>query len=95
MSKVVEIVVQAVDKASKTFDEVWKSSKKLESALKSVKKYSWIAMTALAGVWTYAVKQAVQLEPVKKSFEDLTKTVWQSSDQMLKSLKEASKWAIS
>jgi uncharacterized protein YoxC len=40
MSKVVEVIVQAVDKASKTFDEVSKSSKKLESALKSVKKYS-------------------------------------------------------
>lgn len=94
MSKVVEIVVQAVDKASKTFDEVWKSSKKLESALKSVKKYSWIAMTALAGVWTLAVKQAVQLEPVKKSFDSLAKSVWQSSDEMLKALKDASKWAV-
>lgn len=94
MSKVVEIVVQAVDKASKTFDEVSKQSKKLESALKSVKKYSWIAMTALAGVWTLAVKQAVQLEPVKKSFDSLAKSVWQSSDQMLKALKDASKWAV-
>lgn len=94
MSKVVEIVVQAVDKASKTFDEVSKWSKKLESALKSVKKYSWIAFTALTGVWTLAVKQAVQLEPVKKSFDQLTKSVWQSSDKMLKSLKEASKWAV-
>lgn len=95
MSKVVEVIVQAVDKASKTFDEVSKSSKKLESALKSVKKYSWIAMTALAGVWTLAVKQAVELEPVKNAFENLSKTVWQSSDQMLKSLKQASKGAVS
>lgn len=95
MSKVVEIVVQAVDKASKTFDEVSKQSKKLESALKSVKKYSWIAMTALAWVWTYAVKQAVQLEPVKKSFDQLTASVWQNSNEMLKALKEASKGAVS
>lgn len=95
MSKVVEVIVQAVDKASKTFDDVSKSSKKLEDALKSVKKYSWIAMTALAGVWTYAVKQAVQMEPVKKSFEQLTASVWQSSEKMLKSLKEASKGAVS
>lgn len=94
MSKVVEIVVQAVDKASKTFDEVWKSSKKLENALKSVKKYSWIAMTALAWVWTYAVKQAVQLEPVKKSFDQLTASVWQNSKQMLSALKDASKGAV-
>lgn len=95
MSKVVEVIVQAVDKASKTFDDVSKSSKKLESALKSVKKYSWIAMTALAGVWTYAVKQAVQLEPVKKSFDQLTASVWQNSNEMLKALKEASKGAVS
>lgn len=94
MSKVVEVIVQAVDKASKTFDDVSKSSKKLEDALKSVKKYSWIAMTALAGVWTYAVKQAVQLEPVKKSFDQLTASVWQNSKEMLKSLKDASKGAV-
>lgn len=95
MSKVVEVIVQAVDKASKTFDDVSKSSKKLESALKSVKKYSWIAMTALAWVTTYAVKQAVQLEPVKKSFDQLTASVWQNSKEMLKSLKQASKGAVS
>lgn len=95
MSKVVEVIVQAVDKASKTFDEVSKSSKKLEDALKSVKKYSWIAMTALAWVWTLAVKQAVQLEPVKKSFDQLTASVWQNSKEMLSALKEASKGAVS
>lgn len=94
MSKVVEVIVQAVDKASKTFDDVSKSSKNLENALKSVKKYSWIAMTALAGVWTYAVKQAVQLEPVKKSFDQLTASVWQNSKQMLSALKDASKGAV-
>lgn len=95
MSKVVEVIVQAVDKASKTFDDVSKSSKKLEDALKSVKKYSWIAMTALAWVWTLAVKQAVQLEPVKKSFDQLTASVWQNSKEMLSALKEASKGAVS
>ena len=94
MWKTVEITVQATDKASKTLDNVSKSSKKLEDALKSVKKYSWIAMTALAGVWTYAVKQAVQLEPVKKSFDQLTASVWQNSKQMLSALKDASKGAV-
>ena len=95
MSKVVEIVVQATDKASKTLDNVSKSSKKLEDALKSVKKYSWIAMTALAGVWTYAVNQAIKIEPLKRSFDQLAESVWENSKDMLKALKEASKWAIS
>lgn len=95
MWKTVEITVQATDKASKTLDNVSKSSKKLEDALKSVKKYSWIAMTALAWVTTYAVKQAVELEPVKKSFDQLTASVWQNSNEMLKALKEASKGAVS
>lgn len=52
-------------------------------------------MTALAGVATYATKQAVELEPVKKSFDQLTASVWQNSQQMLKSLKTASKGAVS
>lgn len=95
MSKVVEVIVQAVDKASKTFDDVSKSSKKLESALKSVKKYSWIAMTALAGIGTYAVNQAIKIEPLKRSFDQLAESVWENSKDMLKALKETSKWAIS
>lgn len=95
MWKTVEITVQATDKASKTLDNVSKSSKKLEDALKSVKKYSWIAMTALAGVWTYAVNQAIKIEPLKRSFDQLAESVWENSKDMLKALKEASKWAIS
>ena len=52
-------------------------------------------MTALAGVWTYAVNQAIKIEPLKRSFDQLAESVWENSKDMLKALKEASKWAIS
>lgn len=94
-SKVLEIIVKAKDQASKSFDEISKNSKKLEESLKNVKKYSGIATTALAWLWAVMVKQAMDIEPVRKSFDQLSQSVGESSDAMLKSLKEASKWAVS
>ena len=91
----IEILINATDNASKQFDNVSKKSQSLSDSLKNVKKYSWIATTALVWLWSVMVKQATDTEPVKNAFENLTKTVWQSSEEMLKSLKTASKWAVS
>lgn len=94
-SKVLEIIVKATDQASKQFDAISENSKKLSESLKDVKKYSWIATASLVWLWAVMVKQATDIEPVKNAFEWLTQTVGESSDAMLKSLKEASKWAVS
>ena len=94
-SKVLEIIVKAKDQASKSFDEISKNSKKLEDSLKNVKKYSWIATTALAWLGAVMVKQAMDIEPVKKSFDQLSQSIGESSDTMLKSLKQAPKGAVS
>lgn len=94
-SKVLEIIVKATDQASKSFDEISKNSQKLSDSLKNVKKYSGIATTALAWLWAVMVKQATDIEPVKNAFDWLTKSVGASGDEMLKSLKDASKWAVS
>lgn len=94
-SKVLEIIVKATDQASKSFDDISKNSQKLSDSLKNVKKYSGIATTALVWLWTIMVKQATDIEPVQNAFENLTQSVGESSDAMLKSLKDASKWAVS
>ena len=94
-SKVLEIIVKAKDQASKSFDEISKNSKKLEDSLKNVKKYSWIATTALVWLGTVMVKQATDIEPVRNAFVNLSKTIGESSEEMLKSLKESSKGAVS
>jgi len=94
-SKVLEIIVKAKDQASQSFDQISKNSKKLEDSLKNVKKYSWIATTALVWLWTVMVKQAMDIEPVRKSFDQLSQSIGESSDAMLKSLKDASKGAVS
>ena len=91
----IEILINATDNASKKFDDVSKHSKSLSDSLKDVKKYSWIATTALVWLWAVMVNQATETQPVKDAFENLTKTVWESSETMLKSLKTASKWAVS
>ena len=41
------------------------------------------------------VKQATDIEPVRNAFENLTKSVGESSEEMLKSLKASSKGAVS
>ena len=94
-SKVLEIIVKATDQASKQFDAISENSKKLSDSLKDVKKYSWIATASLVWLWAVMVKQAMDIEPVQNAFENLTQSVGESSDAMLKSLKDASKWAVS
>lgn len=91
----IDIIISATDNASKQFDEVSKNTKKFTDSLKDVRKYSWIATTALVWLWSIMVNQATDIEPVKNAFKNLTDTVWESSTQMLKSLKDASKWAVS
>ena len=91
----IEILINATDNASKQFDNVSKKSQSLSDSLKNVQKYSWIATTTLVWLWTVMVNQASDVEPVKNAFENLTQTVWESSEWMLKSLKSASKWAVS
>ena len=92
---VIEILINATDNASKKFEDISKNTKKLSDSFKDVKKYSWIATTALVGLWTVMVNQATDIEPVKNAFISLSESVWESSETMLKSLKSASKWAVS
>ncbi len=91
----IEILVKATDNASKEFENISKNSQKMSDSLKNVQKYSWIATTALVWLWTVMVNQAADMEPVKNAFENLAETVWESSETMLKSLKTASKGAVS
>ena len=94
-SKVLEIIVKATDQASKSFDAISKNSQKLSDSLKDVKKYSWIATASLVWLWTVMVKQATDIEPVRKSFDQLAESIGENSTDMLKSLKEVSKGVVS
>ena len=92
---VIEILINATDNASKKFEDISKNTKKLSDSFKDVRKYSWIATTALVWLWTVMVNQAADIEPVKNAFESLSESVWESSETMLKELKKSSKWAVS
>ena len=91
---VIEILINATDNASKKFEDISKNTKKLSDSFKDVRKYSWIATTALVWLWTVMVNQAADIEPVKNAFESLSESVWESSETMLKELKKSSKWAV-
>ena len=73
--------VQLSDTTKKAMDNIWKV-------------WLWIIWTLWA-VWWVSIKLASDLEPVKNSFEDLTKSIWVDSEEMLSELKKASKWAVS
>ena len=92
---VIEILINATDNASKKFEDISKNTKKLSDSFKDVRKYSWIATTALVWLWTVMVNQAADIEPVKNAFESLSESVWESSETMLRELKKSSKWAVS
>lgn len=99
MAKEVEIIVKATDKASQTFDKIWKSSDsfsdKIKKNLTAIKVASWIATTALIAMWKKMLDSAKAIEPVRNSFDRLAKDIDQDSDKILASLKKASKWTIS
>lgn len=62
MSKEVEIIVTAKDKASETFDKIGKSSSsfadKVKANLWAIRVASWIATTALIAIWKKFVDDA-------------------------------------
>lgn len=99
MAKEVEIIVKATDQASKTFDDIWKKSNtfadKIKANLGKIKIYSWIATTALIATGKSFLDSAKAIEPVRNSFDRLTKDIWQNSQEILNSLKDASKGTVS
>ena len=72
----IEVLITATDNASKQFDNVSKKSQSLSDSLKNVKKYSWIATTALVWLWSVMVKQATDVEPVKMAELQKIRMIW-------------------
>lgn len=99
------LIITANNKAIEEINKIWTSVDKVKwnvlqfsESTKKVLKTVWVAATAVAwsmiAIWKSCVDAAIEIEPVKNAFQQLTDSVWESSDEMLKSLREASKWAV-
>lgn len=97
-TKNIDIVVKAKDEASKTFDNIAQNSasfsEKVKANLTKISVVSTAITWGLVAIGKKFVDSAMEAEPVKRSFEQLSDSVWESSQKMLASIREASKWAV-
>jgi hypothetical protein len=95
MNRVLEIVIQARDEASKTLKPLQDNLKKAGVDLKSV----GIGMTAVGGTITalsaIAIKSGMEFESLSGSFERMTARAGIQSDELLKKLQKVSAGTIS
>lgn len=96
--KKISIIFEAIDKATAEITKIGWSldsfAKKNKDTFKKMSVAWWIATTAIVWLWNSLVNSAKDMEPVRNSFERLSKDIWQNSNDILSSLKKASKWTI-
>ena len=96
--KQISIIFKAIDQVTSEMKAIgWGLTDFANKNKDTFKKMSvawWIATTAIVWLWTSLVNSAKEMEPVRNSFERLSKDIWQNSNDILSSLKKASKWTI-
>ena len=97
-TKTVEIEVKAKDNASKTLDNVAKKSSSMADKIKEnlwkIRVASGVATAWLVALWKSFVDASIENEPLQKSFERLSESAWIASDEMLKAMRNASRWTV-
>lgn len=99
------LIITANNKAVEELNKIWKSVDnvkwwitKLSESTKKTLKTIWATATVITwtmvALWKSCIDSALEIEPVKNAYSQLTKSVWADSEEMLKSLREASKWAV-
>jgi len=90
--------IKELNKIGASVDNVKWWVLKLTETTKKTLKTIWTTATAIAGsvglLWKSCIDAAMEIEPVRNAYSQLTQSVWENSDEMLRSLREASKWAI-
>lgn len=100
------LVITANNKATEELNKIWKSVDnvkwgvlQLSDSTKKTLKTVWITATAVAwsmvALWKTFVDSAMELEPLQRSFERLSSSVWVASDEMLQAMRKASRWTVS
>lgn len=103
---VIDLILEAknqataeLNKVGANIDQLKEKSVKMSESTKTALKAVGATATAVAGaviaVGKSAVDSAVQMEPIKNSFERLSQEAGIASDEMLKAMKKASKGTVS
>lgn len=105
-SYIIDLILQAknqataeLNKVGTSIDQIKEKSVKMSDSTKQALKSVGVAATAVAtsviAIGKKAVDSAVQMEPVKNSFERLSESVGVASDEMLKAMQKASRGTVS
>lgn len=105
-SYIIDLILQAknqataeLNKVGTSIDQIKEKSVKMSESTKQAIKAVWVAATAVAtsviAIGKKAVDSAVQMEPVKNSFERLSESVGVASEDMLKAMQKASRGTVS
>jgi hypothetical protein len=103
---VIDLILEAknnataeLNKIGGNIDQLKEKSIKMSESTKTALKAVGAAATAVAGaviaVGKTAVDSAVKMEPIRNSFERLSKDANVSSEEMLKAMRKASKGTVS
>ena len=97
-SKNIDIVVNAKDNASKTFDNIAQNSasfsEKVKANLTKISVVSTAITWGLVAMWKKFIDASIENEPLQKSFERLSESAWIASKDMLDAMRKASKWTV-
>lgn len=87
-----------LDKVSKQTENLQKQSfqwsKETESSLKKVGATAWIVAGSMIALWKSFIDASIENEPLQRSFERLSESAWIASDEMLKAMRNASRWTV-
>lgn len=100
------LVITANNKAVEELNKIWKSvdnvkwnitqlSESTKKTLKTVGITATAITWSVVALWKSFVDSAMEIEPLRRSFDRLSKSVWVASDEMLEAMRNASKWTVS
>ena len=92
------VIIKLVDKASAELKSVWKNINSFVATNKKtldwLQKYWAVATVAIWWAILALADNAAKAQEIEQAFQGMSKSVWASSEDILTSLKKASKWAI-
>lgn len=87
--------LEKVRKSTENLQKQWfQWSKSTEATLKKVGATATIVAWSMIALWKSFVNSAMEIEPLRNSFQRLSESAQISADEMLKAMRKASRWTV-
>lgn len=90
VSKLVSKIEEQATKLQNWFSW-WKNT---EKTLKQIWITAWAVAWSMALLWKSFIQASIENEPLQRSFERLSQSAWIASKEMLKAMRNASRWTV-